>query len=438
MGKSNLAQLELLFDVLINNIDAGIWKAKGLYELELTKELNNFLAYPSLENVLRLSIGLKFWPSLMQASRTKKSKGSKYNKGIFLDKGEMKKIAKPLFSSFSKKEDQLIKLVSKKYTQKISHDQCLALIQQHNIALDDKIIQKIKLTNFGIDWKVGENGEDRGVTLSEDEAVEFLSVELASAVSKKALYEYNLLPLSYIFGIYIEKAYFEINEEYSLIQRSVNEIYDAINRNIVSRDYRCQFDGLIRLLTRYDLDPDDDYRTKQTIKQIRDGGEILISSSYPFLCIQPSLAQYILGMETYCRFGKNFDKLNSSSFRFRKEELVQFVNTYKREFPGAYGQHKSEKLQREREKSLDKVIQRIIDISIVNGIPINKNRMPGTKKEFISLIKKLDNQFRSFVDGTISDYFKRMKIKFKHGVRVGKCSEYNAIEKLVLEKVNSK
>lgn len=74
-------------------------------------------------------------------------------------------------------------------------------------------------------------------------------------------------------------------------------------------------------------------------------------------------------------------------------------------------------LQHQRTQMIIETIDKIILIAKGKKILIDKEHMPGTKNEFISLLVTINNSLRNISDSTLKDYLKRIGIKFKAGVK---------------------
>ncbi|HAT1987405.1 TPA: hypothetical protein JBA32_03900 [Legionella pneumophila] len=72
-------------------------------------------------------------------------------------------------------------------------------------------------------------------------------------------------------------------------------------------------------------------------------------------------------------------------------------------------------IQESRSEIIEATLQKIIDLAKEQEIIIHRDRIPGTKSEFIDLMIALEPRIRYITKATTSDYFKRMKIKFRGG-----------------------
>ncbi|GGI86553.1 hypothetical protein [Legionella impletisoli] len=84
-----------------------------------------------------------------------------------------------------------------------------------------------------------------------------------------------------------------------------------------------------------------------------------------------------------------------------------------------------------RTEIIEGAFQKITDIARKQGIIIHRDRMPGTKSEFIDLMVTIEPRILYIAKSTTNDYFKRMKIKFKPGVKSGYCTVMRNLKVIV-------
>lgn len=118
----------------------------------------------------------------------------------------------------------------------------------------------------------------------------------------------------------------------------------------------------------------------------------------------------------------------------RKKNIRQFV--LKKNLISTIGAQiddapESKKGQQElRTEMIEATFQKITDLAKEQGIIIHRDKMPGTKSEFIDLMTALESRIRYITKATIGDYFKRMEIKFRRG-RPSNCPIMSKLKALV-------
>ncbi|HAU0282338.1 TPA: hypothetical protein JBF45_15465 [Legionella pneumophila] len=88
-------------------------------------------------------------------------------------------------------------------------------------------------------------------------------------------------------------------------------------------------------------------------------------------------------------------------------------------------------LQEFRTEIIEAAFQKITELAKEQGIIIHRNRMPGIKSEFIDLMISLEPRILYITKTTTNDYFKRMKIKFRPGIKKDKCPVMKELKTLV-------
>lgn len=88
-------------------------------------------------------------------------------------------------------------------------------------------------------------------------------------------------------------------------------------------------------------------------------------------------------------------------------------------------------LQEWRTEMIEAAFQKITEIAKEQGIIVQRDRMPGTKSEFIDLMITIEPRIRYIAKITTNDYFKRMGIKFRPGIKKGKCPVMSKLKTIV-------
>ncbi len=87
------------------------------------------------------------------------------------------------------------------------------------------------------------------------------------------------------------------------------------------------------------------------------------------------------------------------------------------------------KVKQQRKDEISAAVDEIIAIGCRGGLVIQKDSMPGTKNEFIELMRRLFPSVLS--DNTIQDYLSSLGYKFNPGVAKGKCKIFCQLAELV-------
>ncbi|HAU0852019.1 TPA: hypothetical protein ACT9AU_001890 [Legionella pneumophila] len=88
-------------------------------------------------------------------------------------------------------------------------------------------------------------------------------------------------------------------------------------------------------------------------------------------------------------------------------------------------------LQELRTEIIEAAFQKITELAKEQGIIIHRDKMPGTKFEFIDLMRVLEPRIHHITKTTTNDYFKRMSIKFRRGNKTAKCSEMTKLKTII-------
>lgn len=88
-------------------------------------------------------------------------------------------------------------------------------------------------------------------------------------------------------------------------------------------------------------------------------------------------------------------------------------------------------VQELRTEIIEAAFKKITDLAKEQGIIIHRDKMPGTKSEFIDLMISLEPRIPDITKVTTNDYFKRMGIKFRRGIKKGKCPVMKTLRALI-------
>ncbi len=309
--------------ILANGKD--IWVLKEIYETEILNLLNLLLgkANWSIEDYLTLIAGCLFWQLLMNKKR--ENKATELTICIQLVKEELLKLYSEKMAIILGSEDEA-EIITKP-----TPIRWLELSVKYQLELNLKIQRRILLVHFGLDWHKAENNLDRGITFNENQAATFLSKHLGWKVSTKNILEFCVQSLPYSFGAYLDRKKYCHDQSESLSIMSPNDIQLAISTGVIDSSYTYNYDGLIRLVKENKQDVFSDYLSSHTVKHLRDGGIIEISSNSPILPVQRSFSDFILGSSQFISVKKSITlfKIKSKNLIFRKEELIRFCELHK-------------------------------------------------------------------------------------------------------------
>lgn len=238
---------------------------------------------------------------------------------------------------FTKKHKVLKLLTKNKLLDKITPYSWMELAEEKDVFTVEtmsglsKLIFPLEIRNailfnhFKLDKSLASNGNPRELTCNIISAAKILTKSLKREVDETSVLELCMKDNS--FSVYVDRAKCCLRN-INLLPRSIEAINQAINEGSADIAYKYCFSGLIRLLKSHD-NIFDGFIAQQTVKHLRDGGEIVITTKIPLLAFQLSLSEWILGYSPSAKVDcKTEIRITKDDLRFREEELIEFAKRY--------------------------------------------------------------------------------------------------------------
>ena len=260
---------------------------------------------------------------------------------------------------------------------------------------------------------------DSMLALHETSMTDWLNYSDAAAYLKIPESHLISLCLQSKFGAYIPLGDFDVYEHryYPVTKAKILEIHDPL--------YLYSHNARGRLLK-----PNTAFTSKETLKKLYDGsfigGGTGKLSSYVFL--QPSLAEAIQGI-IKCVHLSDGKGIGRDKVLFSTIELDAYLSEKK-------SNHEGKKITSQRNKMIIDALTEVVSIAHKNDIVIEKEKMPGTKKEFGCLLQMVNIKLKCLTATTIiDDYLNPIGYKFRAGTRTGKCNVFKTLSKCVLDSI---
>ena len=300
--------------------------ASKIYHETISRLLDNFLTKQErkLEELIYLSAVL-----LLRQKLVEKNKELKNNKNFVNLARKIKYIKRIIIDEIKKYYNEKIGIIKKSpnkqvFSKSLSLKGCLESISHYQININQKIIKKLKLVHFGVDWKIAEEGLEVEKTLDIKQAANFLSTQLRQDINEDNVLEYCL---KYGFGCYVycKKLNIETPSRRNFPE-DIDDIELALTNGIISKQYSISYRGLLRLIQNSSTDVDSMILINMTVEHICHGGNIVLDQKSA-LFYQPSVSQYILGVPDYVTFDRTKKwqyEVSKKDLRFIEKELADF------------------------------------------------------------------------------------------------------------------
>ena len=270
--------------------------------------------------------------------------------------------------------------------------------------INAEIAKIITYRHFGLEKKTIENGLDRGVPLSIEQAAELLTKHLGRSVNTQQVLDYALLADS--FNVYINSGYSD--DKIKSTMPSIKHVEGALKEGWLSPEHKYHYSGLIRLAK--DCNESFAKQNEQTVKHLAHGNTIKIGLRHRSLYRSLSVSGYISGELAIIEMKVGKNDITINDLLFIEKELIYCArklnhqkNIKKFNWQDFYCEDNG-KIIRELIKSKSILIEEFVEIMCLEDLGYDYRQIMDSedfKKRFISEGKLI------CIEGVLEDFINK-------------------------------